>query len=181
MNDLLMNYSLPVIGVLIILIVFVIIVFNKIIVVKRRVERCNSMIDVYLKKRFDLIPNLVEVCKGYAKHEQETLQNVAMLRSSYNDNPNDDDRDKLNSIYDDFMILVEDNPDLKASENFIKLQKEITNVENEIQAARRIHLKSIMDYNNIVMKFPYLVVAKIFGFHKMDQPNYEYKDVKVKF
>jgi len=124
---------------------------------------------------------LVEVCRGYAKHESETLQNVAFLRSSYNDNPSIDVQDKLNNIYGNYMSLIEDNPDLKASSNFLKLQKEITNVENEIQASRRIYLNSIMEYNNLVMKFPYLLIAKMFGYREIEQPKYDYKDIKIKF
>ena len=79
------------------------------------------------------------------------------------------------------MILVEDNPDLKASTNFLRLQKELANAENEIQASRRIYLNSIMDYNNLVMKFPFFIIAKMFGYHPVDNPTYDYADVKIKF
>ena len=77
------------------------------------------------------------------------------------------------------MALVESYPEIKASEHFLKLQKELTNVENEIQASRRIYINSITDFNNSVMKFPSSLIAKIFGFKKHSLPKFEYSDVKV--
>ncbi len=172
---------------IIVIVVFVIIIMISIITVRnnlvekeKKIERNNSLVDVYLKKRFDLIPNLVEVCKGYAKHEKETLVKVAELRSSFNNHPTDKNREELNEIYKELIILVESYPEIKASEHYLKLQKELANVENEIQASRRIYINSITDYNNLVMKFPSSIIAKLFGFKKYDLPKYDYSDVKVK-
>ena len=154
---------------------------NSLVEEYKKIERNNSLVDVYLKKRFDLIPNLVEVCKGYSKHEKETLEKVAELRSSFNDNPTNEAREELNKVYSSLIAIAESYPEVKASNNYLKLQKELTNVENEIQASRRIYINSITDYNNSVMKFPSSIIAKLFGFKKEELPKYDYSDVKVDF
>jgi LemA protein len=174
--DIIVIIALIVVAIIVIAIVST---YNVLVEKEKKIERNNSLVDVYLKKRFDLIPNLVEVCKGYAKHEKETLEKVTELRSSFNENPTDKTRDELNGIYNKFMALVESYPEIKASEHFLKLQKELTNVENEIQASRRIYINSITDFNNSVMKFPSSLIAKIFGFKKHSLPKFEYSDVKV--
>ena len=148
---------------------------------RKKIERNKSLVDVYLKKRFDLIPNLVEVCKGYSKHEKETLEKVAELRASFNNNPTNETRDELNKLYKQFVALVENYPAIKASDNYLKLQKELTNVEDEISASRRIYINSITDYNNLVMKFPSSMIASMFGFKPCILPKYDYSDVKVDF
>ena len=170
--------------IVIVVVVFIIIISiirarNGLVEKEKKIERNNSLVDVYLKKRFDLIPNLVEVCKGYAKHEQETLVKVTELRSSFNDHPTDKAKEELNEIYKQFIALAESYPEIKAGEHYLKLQKELANVEGEIQASRRIYINSITDYNNSVMKFPSSIIAKLFGFKKYDLPKYDYSDVKV--
>lgn len=167
--------------VVVIIIITMIIIRNKLVEMQRKMERNNSLVDVYLKKRFDLIPNLVEVCKGYSKHEKETLEKVTQLRSSFDNNPTDKTRDELNKVYKSLIAIAENYPEIKASDNYLKLQKELTNVENEISASRRIYINSITSYNNSVMKFPSSIVAKLFGFKKCDLPKYDYSDVKVDF
>ena len=161
------------------LIISVISTYNVLVEKKKKIERNNSLVDVYLKKRFDLIPNLVEVCKGYSKHEKETLEKVTELRSSFNNNPTDETKEELNEIYKKFIALVESYPEIKANEHYLKLQKELTNIENEISASRRIYINSITSYNNGIMRFPSSLIAKIFGFEKYDLPKYDYSDVKV--
>ena len=163
-----------------IIIISIIKAHNGLVEKEKKIERNNSLVDVYLKKRFDLIPNLVEVCKGYAKHEQETLVKVTELRSSFNDHPTDETKEELNEIYKRFIALAESYPEIKAGEHYLKLQKELTNVEGEIQASRRIYINSITDYNNSVMKFPSSIIAKLFGFKKYDLPKYDYSEVNVK-
>ncbi len=163
------------------LIVIIIIIYNSLVEKEKKIERNKSLVDVYLKKRFDLIPNLVEVCKGYAKHENETLKRVTELRRAFNENPTTETSDELNKVYNDLIATVENYPNLKASTNYLKLQKELTNVENEIQASRRIYINSINDYNNLVMKFPSSIFASVFGFKKHDLPKYDYSDAKVNF
>ena len=173
---------LIIIGVVILIIVISIItIYNSLVEGHKKIERNSSLVDVYLKKRFDLIPNLVEVCKGYSKHEKETLEKVAELRSSFNNNPTNETREELNKVYSSLIAIAESYPEVKASDNYLKLQKELTNVENEIQASRRIHINSITDYNNSVMKFPSSIIAALFGFKKETLPKYDYSDVKVNF
>ncbi len=175
-----MKEVLIVVGIIILIVIMTVIVIrNSLVEKQKKVERNNSLVDVYLKKRFDLIPNLVEVCRGYSKHEEETLAKVTELRSAFNNHPTDENREELNEIYKKFIALVESYPEIKASDNYLKLQKELTNVENEISASRRIYINSITSYNNSVMKFPSSILAKIFGFKKYDLPTYEYNDVKV--
>ena len=166
---------------IVVLIITIISIYNSFVEKKKKVERNNSLVDVYLKKRFDLIPNLVEVCKGYSKHEKETLEKVTELRSSFNDHPTDKTKEELNEIYKKFIALAESYPEIKAGEHYLKLQKELANVENEIQASRRIYINSITSYNNSVMKFPSSLIAGLFGFKKIELPNYDYSDVNVSF
>ena len=175
-----MDKVLIIVGVVLFIIIIVIIsTYNILVEKKKKIERNNSLVDVYLKKRFDLIPNLVEVCKGYSKHEKETLEKVTELRSSFNINPTDETKEELNKVYKSLIAIAESYPEIKASDNYLKLQKELTNVENEISASRRIYINSITSYNNSVMKFPSSILAKIFGFKKYDLPTYEYNDEKV--
>ena len=173
---------LIIIGVVVLVIIVIIAsTYNSLVEKHKKIERNSSLVDVYLKKRFDLIPNLVEVCKGYSKHEKETLEKVTELRSSFANHPTDENREELNEMYKKFIALVEKYPEIKASEQYLKLQKELTNVENEIQASRRIYINSITDYNNMVMKFPSSIMASMLGFKKFDLPKYDYSDVKVDF
>ena len=167
-------------SVILIVLIIVISIYNILVEKQKKIERSNALVDVYLKKRFDLIPNLVEVCKGYSEHEKETLTKVAELRASFNNNPTNETREELNKVYQSLIAIAENYPKVKASDNYLKLQKELTNVENEIQASRRIYINSITEYNNLVMKFPSAMVAKLFGFKKYELPKYDYSDVKVK-
>lgn len=154
---------------------------NAIITKKKKIERNKALVDVFLKKRYDLIPNLVEVCKGYAKFENDTLENITKLRSSFQSDPNKEIANELNKEYQKIIAIVENYPDLKASNQFLKLQKEITNVENEIQASRRIYINSITSYNNLVMRFPSSIVATIMGYKEEKLPKYEYDEVHINF
>ena len=177
-----MEVALIIVGIIILIIIISIIATrNSLVEKQKKIERNNSLVDVYLKKRFDLIPNLVEVCKGYSKHEKETLEKVAELRASFNNNPTDDAINELNKVYNSLIAIAENYPEIKASDNYLKLQKELTNVENEISASRRIYINSITSYNNSIMKFPSSIIASMFGFKKHELPKYDYSDVKVEF
>lgn len=149
---------------LIIIIVFIIIIYNGIIGLKNRVKNSRGLIDVYLQQRFDLIPNLVEVTKGYAKHESEILQTIAELRSSYNKTKDSVAMQKLNNEYNTLMGVIEAHPELKASELFLKLQKTLDKTESELQAARRIYNLDVTKYNTRINMFPFNMFAKMFGF-----------------
>ena len=154
--------------------------FNSIIYLKNRAKRSYSTIDVFLKKRFDLIPNLIETVKGYAKYEGETLENIVKLRNSFNDGDYKAG-EKLNNTYNKLLALAEGYPKLKASENFLKLQKELTKVENEIAAARRLYINDVTNYNTKIQKFPHMIFALFIGARPMELLSFATEEVKVKF
>jgi len=171
-------------GIIILIVIIVLIltiIYNTMIVKRRKIERNKSLVDVFLKKRFDLIPNLVEVCKGYSKFEKDTLEDIVKLRQSFNENQSDDNKKKLTDEYKKVIALVESYPDLKANSNYLKLQDEMVNVENELQASRRIYINSITSYNNYIMSFPISLFALIGGFKKVEYPEFNYEEIKVKF
>lgn len=154
--------------------------FNSIIYLKNRAKRSYSTIDVFLKKRFDLIPNLVETVKGYAKYEGETIENITKLRQSY-DNGDAKAGEKLNETYNKLIMLTEAYPDLKASDNFLHLQKQLTKVENEIAASRRLYINDVTNYNTKIEKFPHMIFAALIGAKHMELLSFATEEVNVKF
>ena len=112
--------TIALIVILVIIVLYVIITYNKFVTLKKQMNNSFSVIDVYLKKRFDLIPNLVEVTKGYANYEQDVLTKITEYRTAYNQNKDKDALNKLNEQYNNLILVVENYPDLKASEQFLK-------------------------------------------------------------
>ena len=167
--------------VILVLIIFVISTYNSLVSSFKNVERSRSLVDVYLKKRFDLIPNLVECVKGYVKHEKEILTEVTKLRTSFAQQANPEDAEKLNEHYNKLIGLVEAYPDIKAGENFLHLQKELSDVESEISASRRIYSNSITKYNTKVETFPTSLFASIFGYKTLEPIRFDVEDVNIKF
>lgn len=159
---------------------YLIVEFNSIIYLRNRARNSFSTIDVFLKKRFDLIPNLVETVKGYTKYEGETIENITKLRNSF-DNGDIKSGNKLNETYNKLIALVESYPDLKASENFLKLQKELTKVENEIAASRRLYINDVTRYNTKIQKFPHMIFALFIGAKPMELLNFDTEEISVKF
>lgn len=156
-------------------------VVNKIVKYKRKVDRAESVVDVFLKKRYDLIPNLVEIVKGYVKHEDNVLTNIILVRNSYMTTHNVEDGKKLSEDYKKVIALAEGYPDLKANENFLKLQKELSKVESEILAARRIYINEITNFNTLIETIPYNMFAQMFGYKIIEYPELIYDDVKINF
>ena len=150
--------------ILVILVLFVIVEYNMMVKLKKQMNNSYSVIDVYLQKRFDLIPNLVEVTKGYANYEKDILSKITEYRTSYNQNKDKESLNKLNDEYNNLMLVVENYPDLKASEQFLQLQKSLSKVESELQAARRIYNTDTTKYNTKLSVFPSNIIANIFGF-----------------
>ena len=152
------------------LLLFVIYEFNKFVTLKNKVKQAKSTIEVYLNQRFDLIPNLVECVKGYMTHEQETFAKIAEMRAAYSSEKNKDLKKgaALNSECNRIMAIGEDNPDLKASEQFLSLQKTLTKIESQLQAARRIYNGDVTLYNTSIETFPSNIFAIVFGFQKFD-------------
>ena len=154
------------------------------------VDESWSQIDVQLKRRNDLIPNLVETTKGYAKHEKSTLEDVVKLRDQLVNVPQGDHEEAMklsNQITDSLksiFALAEAYPDLKANQNFLKLQEELTNTENKIAYSRQLYNSSVASYDQKLLTFPSNLIAKIHGFTKIDYletPTEEKAVPKVKF
>ena len=169
--------TIALIVILVILVLYVIITYNKFVTLKKQMNNSYSVIDVYLKKRFDLIPNLVEVTKGYANYEQDVLTKITEYRTAYNQHKDKDALNKLNEEYNNLILVVENYPDLKASEQFLKLQKSLIKVESELQAARRVYNSDTTKYNTKLNVFPSNIIGKIFNFKEGDL--FELEDRKI--
>lgn len=176
-----------VIGVLVLIILYFLFTFNQFIKLKNNVNEAFSTMDVYLKKRWDLIPNLIEVVKGYAKHEKDTLEEVIKLRSGDYDILSSEEKInanmKVTNGISKIMALAEKYPDLKASDNFRNLSKELTKIEDEIAQSRKYYNATVRVYNNKVGMFPSNVVAGILGYkdEKMFEASKdERENIKVK-
>ena len=146
--------------------VLVAIMYNGLINKINQVENVFAGMDVQLKKRYDLIPNLISTVKTYMKHEADTLLKITELRAkAISGEISNDEKIKLNntisSALGGIMVAVEDYPDLKASNNFIMLQESLNNVEEQISAARRYYNTSVTSYNNAIEMFPTNILAKI--------------------
>ena len=172
----------------ILLILIVIGIYNKIVNAKMKVENQFAQIDVQLKQRFDLIPNLIETVKGYMKHESETLENVIKARNTYLTAATPEDKLEANNQVTQAMnklfALSEAYPDLKANENFNELQASLKEVESKIAYARQFYNDAVMKYNGLVMRVPSNIVAMIFGFKAMryfEAEAEERQNVKVQF
>lgn len=156
-----MSIILPV---LLIILLIILIIYNNLIKKRNAVKQSRSSIDVYLTQRFDLIPNLVECVKGYAKHEQETFKTITELRTKYNETKNLDQASELSAKMDSLILLAENYPNLKASENFLNLQKNLSKMEDQLQAARRLYNMDVTAYNNSIQMFPTNIIASILKF-----------------
>ena len=180
-----------IIGLLVAIIVFVIAVYNGLVRSQIRVKEGWSDIDVQLKRRYNLIPNLVETVKGYASHEQETFDKVTKARTAAMGAGNVHDKveaeNMLTGALKSIFALSENYPDLKANQNFMKLQEDLTDTENKIQAARRFYNGMVRDFNTKVAVFPNNVIAGFFGgkfgkeeFFEVEEEG-QRENVEVKF
>jgi len=167
---------------LVLLIIVVIAIYNSIIQLKHNVDKSESGIDVYLQQRFDLIPNLVEVTKTYMNYESDILENIARLRTAYNQTKDINASNELNNQYKTIMAVIENYPDLKANEQFSKLQKSLVKIESQLQAARRIYNNDVTKYNTKISTFPNNLIANMFGFKERNLFVLDGEDkVNVKF
>ncbi|MGA1847192.1 LemA family protein [Deferribacter abyssi] len=184
-----MTIGLIIIGLITFLVILFIYYYNKFIKLKNQVDESWSGIDVQLKRRYDLIPNLVETVKGYAKHEKETLENVIKARNMALNAKNVEEKahaeNMLTSTLKTIFALAENYPDLKANQNFLNLQNTLYEIEENIQNARRYYNAVVRDYNILCEAFPSLIIANMFGFKQRDffeiKEEMERKNVKVKF
>ncbi len=176
------------IAVVIILIIYVIGVYNNLVSLRNRVKDQWAQIDVQLKRRFDLIPNLVETVKGYAKHEKDTLDSVIKARNTFLSATTPEDEIKadgeLTKAINKLFALSESYPDLKANENFKDLQAQLNETENKIAMARQFYNDVVLQLNNKIEMFPSNIIANMFSFKKeafFAVDDEERKNVKVKF
>jgi len=175
--------------IIIVLIFYVIFAYNGFVKRKYRVKEAWSDIEVQLKRRYDLIGNLVNTVKGYAIHEKEVLTKITELRSNfYNLNDVKDidlNQKQMNDLIRNLFVIVENYPQLKANENFKELQMELSDTENKIQAARRFYNQVVMDYNTFLKIFPNNLLNLIFRFKEEEffdlESQEESKRVEVKF
>lgn len=179
---------LIVIGILAVIALFLWIVYNSLVTAKLRIQEALSQIDIQLKRRTDLIPNLVETVKGYAKHEKELLENITKARSSLMKADGVKEKAEANNMLSDnlksLFAVAENYPQLKANENFAKLQDELTDTENKIAYSRQFYNSTVLDYNTKIQVFPNNLVAGLFTFKQeefFETEEEEKEAVKVSF
>ena len=175
-----------VIGIVVIIAIYVLSQYNSLVKTNNIVKEAFSTMDVYLKKRWDLIPNLVEVVKGYAKHEKETFNEITALRTNSYDSMSMikkiDVNEQLTQGISKIMSISENYPELKANENFLQLSRDLTKIEDEIANSRKYYNGTVRILNNKVQMFPSNVVASAFGFkyaNMFEASTEEKNNVKV--
>ena len=155
-------------------------IYNALIRLRNQVKNAWSQIDVQLKRRHDLIPNLIETAKGYMQHERETFEKITQARAQAMQAGNIKDVSKaegaLNDAMSKFYLVVENYPDLKANQNFLSLQEELTSTENKISFSRQAYNDQVLFYNNKILMFPSNIVAGMFSFKEEDFFEIERKE-----
>jgi LemA protein len=163
---------LIVLGITVLLIIFLIVLYNRLVQLRNNRENAFADIDVQLKQRYDLIPQLVETVKGYAKHEKETLTKVIELRNQAVAATTIDGKiaaeNQLSSVLSGLKVTLEAYPDLKANQNFLQLQEEMSDIENKLASVRRYFNSATKELNNAVQTFPSNIVAGMFNFRKAE-------------
>ncbi|MFP4458817.1 MAG: LemA family protein [Candidatus Zixiibacteriota bacterium] len=181
--------TLLILGFIVVIGIMVATMYNKLVMLKNRAENAWSDIDVQLRRRYDLIPNLVETVKGYATHEKETLENVIKARQQAISVDSIKDQGKMENMLTgalrQLFAVAESYPDLKANQNFLELQNSLTQIEDQIQQARRYYNAIVRDLNTATEKFPSNIIANMFSFQRreyfeIEEPKAR-ENVKVKF
>ena len=161
-----------ILAILILLVLFIIGVYNSLIQLRNQVDNAWSQIDVQLKRRHDLIPNLIETAKGYMQHERGTFEAITQARAQAMGAKTVGEASQaegaLGEALSKFMLVVENYPDLKANQNFLALQEELTSTENKISFARQSYNDQVLFFNNKIQMFPSNIVAGMFSFTKRD-------------
>lgn len=164
----------PMISLIILLVIFGfgIIAYNTLTRKRNNTENAFGSIDAMLKKRFDLIPNLVATVQQYAKHEQDTFTKITELRSKGYDSMTTEEKTEFDKTFTaatrSFFMVAENYPQLRASENFMQLQRALNETEEQLAASRRTYNACVTDYNNSVMTFPSNIIANLFSFTKKE-------------
>jgi LemA protein len=161
---------LIVVGILLLIVIWVISLYNSLVRLRNRRQNAFADIDVQLRQRHDLVPQLVETVKGYASHERDLLLKITEARSAAISAKTIDDKivaeQQLTSALQGLKVQVEAYPDLKANQNFLQLQEELSDIENKLAAARRFFNGATTEYNNAVESFPGNLIARNFGFKR---------------
>ncbi len=175
-------------AVVVLILLWLLFTYNGLVTLRNRVREAWSQIDVQLKRRSSLIPNLVETVKGYAKHEKGVFEEVTKARSAMMGAKSPEDKaeanDQLTGALKSLFAVAEAYPDLKASENFKQLQEEISDTETKVAASRQFYNTNVLDLNNSLETFPSSIIAGMFGFQRepfFQATEEEKKDVEVKF
>lgn len=183
-----MSTTAIIIGAAVLLVLIIVGMYNTLIRKRNEVDNAFGGMDVQLKKRYDLIPNLVATVQQYASHEKELLEKVTQLRSKVTDRQMTSDEkveldNQISGAMRGIMVAVENYPDLKASDNFMNLQRTLNEVESQISAARRTYNAVITDYNNAIQVFPKSIIASMMGLKRKEVfviPEIERQNVNVK-
>lgn len=184
-----MSLFIIILVVVVLAVLWAVAIFNGLVTLKNRAKESWSDIDVQLKRRYDLIPNLVETVKGYAAHERELFEKVTQARANamgaQGVQAKAEAENMLSSTLKSLFAVSENYPDLKASVNFLELQRELTDTEDKVQAARRFYNTNIRDLNIKIESFPANILANTFGFKQMElfqtANDAERQPVNVKF
>ncbi|MEG1837821.1 MAG: LemA family protein [Bacteroidaceae bacterium] len=162
--------SLIILGIVVVLAIMIASMYNSLVRLRNNRENAFADIDVQLKQRHDLVPQLVETVKGYAGHEKETFERVISARNGAINAKTIDEKivaeNTLSSALSGFKITLEAYPDLKANQNFLQLQEEVSDIENKLSSVRRYFNSATKELNNAVQSFPSNLLAGMFGFHK---------------
>lgn len=164
------NYVYVILFVLLIVIFIIFGKYNSLIKLQNRVKKAKANIEIYLNKRFELIPNIVESVKGYSEYEGSTLENIISLRNNYENNKNlsIDEAGKMNEQLNRYLAIVENYPNLKANTQFLDLQNQLREIEDELEYSRRIYNDEVTRYNTLIETVPSNIVAYIFAFKKAE-------------
>jgi LemA protein len=183
-----MNSTIIIVAVILVIGVILWFLYNSIIVAKMRVSEAFSQIDVQLKRRADLIPNLVETVKGYAKHEKEVFEKVTEARASLVSAKGPQEKaeanNQLSQTLKSIFAVAEAYPDLKASQNFMELQQEVSDTEDKIAYERQFYNSNVLDYNTKLKVFPNVIFAKLLNFQDAEffgATDEDRQPVKVSF
>jgi len=184
-----MNLFQIIIVAVVLVVLWLVLTYNRFVTLRNRVKEAWADIDVQLKRRYDLIPNLVETVKGYASHERELFEKVTQARTqamgAQTIKERGDAENALSQTLKSLFAVSENYPQLKASENFLELQRELTDTEDKIQASRRFYNGNVRDFNTILQSFPQNVVAGVFNFKAAEffeiQEAAQKEPVKVSF
>lgn len=184
-----MPYVLIFLGILLLIVLWFVAMYNGLVRLRMKTDEAFSTMDVYLKKRFDLIPNLVETVKGYAKHEKETFENITRARAMVGGATSDDEKIKaekeFGSAVSRLLMVTENYPELKTNTNFLKMQDDLKEIEQEIASSRKYYNGVCGSYNTKTLSIPTNIIANMFGFTQ--KPFFEVADsnerenVKVQF